>query len=696
MVVQRSTAFDVLRGSGKPLPEPVRHEMEARLGADFMSVRIHDDAMASRSAAELGARAYTSGEHVVIGSGGGDRHTLAHELTHVIQQRQGPVSGTDNGAGLSVSDPTDRFERAAEENARRSLAGPVPSTAPEGHAAGHAHVSAQRAPAHRATPEPAVQRALLVGQTDYTKIYKDQTKKVPPQHHEAVLNNLTNDVFNAFYKKAAPEFEPHERGMFTREQDRILWQLKKAIVAPIGYQGYHPVLKRHIGTHPDFGTKNHDIKVNDYTELAYNLMGWVYAKDNRRKEKVAAKEIQKERNVEVLLNVLIKRINSMAQGFKMEMSEAQASRMDRELETGLSDLLSQPSKTDEHGNFFPHDPDKANKPVGSYIDWFWFKGNFGPHNKPHLRSSIIPKGGFLELMRNPEKFSFRDKMIALHDLSEFFGYSKHTPGTAGKFLVDEPGEDEVLSTTAVDRDGNRKEAKEDRGQMKLKSPPPNVRAHQPSTRNEYSPTTILARERNLPVWAGQSYTAARMFKMAHQAGASQEEIAAVAWGIFSFWRINFDHTTEFAYHTLHEVMDIGQNFGVPYNINEPYGSKAFTDISRLRRLVIKLHDTAYAQYNMANTDVSTMKQYLGHADRMDLDRDQEAQFLLIAESVKSEAFGIWEGVGKRIDKFKEWEKGRLGERQQTQLVKDVIDGVEVTVKLLQHLTEKLEIHRPEV
>ncbi|MFJ2783815.1 MULTISPECIES: DUF4157 domain-containing protein [unclassified Streptomyces] len=25
--------------------------------------------------------------------GGGDRHTLAHELTHVSQQRQGPVAG---------------------------------------------------------------------------------------------------------------------------------------------------------------------------------------------------------------------------------------------------------------------------------------------------------------------------------------------------------------------------------------------------------------------------------------------------------------------------------------------------------------------------------------------------------------------------------------------------------------------------
>jgi hypothetical protein len=47
----------------------------------------------------------------------------------VIQQRSGPVSGTDHGDGLSVSDPGDRFERAAEANAVRALSGPVPEAA---------------------------------------------------------------------------------------------------------------------------------------------------------------------------------------------------------------------------------------------------------------------------------------------------------------------------------------------------------------------------------------------------------------------------------------------------------------------------------------------------------------------------------------------------------------------------------------
>ena len=130
MPVQRSeqpAVRDVLRSPGRPLDEPVRTDMEARLGVDFSDVRIHTGSAAETSASAMGARAYTSGNHIVIGKGGADSHTLAHELTHVIQQRSGPVAGTDNGSGLKISNPDDRFERAAEANATRALAAPRPT-----------------------------------------------------------------------------------------------------------------------------------------------------------------------------------------------------------------------------------------------------------------------------------------------------------------------------------------------------------------------------------------------------------------------------------------------------------------------------------------------------------------------------------------------------------------------------------------
>ncbi|WP_438490184.1 eCIS core domain-containing protein [Streptomyces sp. S186] len=152
--MRRSAVHDVLRAGGRPLDDATRTDMEDRFGADFSDIRIHTDASARKSAAEIGARAYTSGNHIVIGDGGSDRHTLAHELTHVIQQRQGPVAGTDVGTGLKVSDPCDRFERAAEANAIRVMSlGPGPAGSVQ-----RAGVRSAPQSASKAGP-PAVQRA---------------------------------------------------------------------------------------------------------------------------------------------------------------------------------------------------------------------------------------------------------------------------------------------------------------------------------------------------------------------------------------------------------------------------------------------------------------------------------------------------------------------------------------------------------
>ncbi|MFD0078534.1 DUF4157 domain-containing protein [Streptomyces sp. NPDC127166] len=152
--VQRSAVHDVLRTSGRPLDDATRTDMESRLGADFSDVRVHDDSAARASAAEVGARAYTSGNHVVIGEGGADKHTLAHELTHVIQQRQGPVAGADNGDGLKVSDPSDRYEREAEANATRVMSGPTPTTVSR---------AAERDQQATSTSDRAVQRMTYFG-----------------------------------------------------------------------------------------------------------------------------------------------------------------------------------------------------------------------------------------------------------------------------------------------------------------------------------------------------------------------------------------------------------------------------------------------------------------------------------------------------------------------------------------------------
>jgi hypothetical protein len=82
-----------IHSQGQPLDSETRHNMDQRFGHDFSKVRIHTDTEAAHSAEAISARAYTYGNHIVFRGGGyapasvDGRRLLAHELTHVIQQR---------------------------------------------------------------------------------------------------------------------------------------------------------------------------------------------------------------------------------------------------------------------------------------------------------------------------------------------------------------------------------------------------------------------------------------------------------------------------------------------------------------------------------------------------------------------------------------------------------------------------------
>jgi hypothetical protein len=133
---ERSPVHDVVGSGGSALASDVRTDMETRLGADFGDVRVHTDDKAHDSARAVHAHAYTVGSDVVFQRGGYDpsstagRTTLAHELTHVMQQRSGPVDGTPAAGGVHVSDPSDRFEREASANAERAMSAGAEVVAP--------------------------------------------------------------------------------------------------------------------------------------------------------------------------------------------------------------------------------------------------------------------------------------------------------------------------------------------------------------------------------------------------------------------------------------------------------------------------------------------------------------------------------------------------------------------------------------
>jgi hypothetical protein len=101
---------EALRSSGQPLSAGIRAFMEPRIGHDFSRVRVHTGDVASHSAAAVDALAYTVGSDVVFRDGQyapetpEGRKLLAHELTHVVQQANGPRSPASvvGQAGASI------------------------------------------------------------------------------------------------------------------------------------------------------------------------------------------------------------------------------------------------------------------------------------------------------------------------------------------------------------------------------------------------------------------------------------------------------------------------------------------------------------------------------------------------------------------------------------------------------------------
>jgi hypothetical protein len=90
---QLSSRIESKAGTGNKLSGRVLHEMSTSFGTDFSQVNIHTDADAVQMNKELNAQAFTNGSDIYFNNGKYSPETsegkelLAHELTHVIQQK---------------------------------------------------------------------------------------------------------------------------------------------------------------------------------------------------------------------------------------------------------------------------------------------------------------------------------------------------------------------------------------------------------------------------------------------------------------------------------------------------------------------------------------------------------------------------------------------------------------------------------
>ncbi len=122
--IERS--IDSARANGKPLPDGMRDSMEASFGADFTGVRVHTNGDSDALSRSLGASAFTSGQDIFFGKGEyrpdspDGKKTIAHELTHVVQQNgahRATQEDTAEGAVVEVrqSDTINRVSAPPKE-----------------------------------------------------------------------------------------------------------------------------------------------------------------------------------------------------------------------------------------------------------------------------------------------------------------------------------------------------------------------------------------------------------------------------------------------------------------------------------------------------------------------------------------------------------------------------------------------------
>jgi hypothetical protein len=112
--------------SGEGLDAGVMTQMESAFADNFGDVRIHADSQAERTTDEVDARAVTRGRDIYFGKGEynpatrAGKELLAHELTHVIQQRG---SSSSSQQADSIGEVGDVFEQEADQAAAAFVLG---------------------------------------------------------------------------------------------------------------------------------------------------------------------------------------------------------------------------------------------------------------------------------------------------------------------------------------------------------------------------------------------------------------------------------------------------------------------------------------------------------------------------------------------------------------------------------------------
>jgi hypothetical protein len=119
-----SSRIQSKRGSGSTLDSTTRTSMESSFGTRFDDVRVHHDSESDTLNRSISAKAFTTGSDIFFSQNANpsDSQLLAHELTHVVQQR-----GMSHSGPMTVGPAGDSHEQAADGMASAVTSGAAAS-----------------------------------------------------------------------------------------------------------------------------------------------------------------------------------------------------------------------------------------------------------------------------------------------------------------------------------------------------------------------------------------------------------------------------------------------------------------------------------------------------------------------------------------------------------------------------------------
>jgi len=288
-------------------------------------------------------------------------------------------------------------------------------------------------------------------------------------------------------------------------------------------------------------------------EVALALDGWLSSKKLRQQEQSLARNNYQNPYLNVLVNNVIYKLYRYIQDLN---------KADSNFTNALTmELLSGQTVIRSTSLSLQLQPATA---FGRYRAAF----SDGYSNNPgFIASKILP----LQVLKAPQQYSLKDKIITLLDLSEYFGEQQaKSPETAGQWLLKQlplsqlsvscnpPIQDDsviqhhLIDNEIVERGANKK---------LLGLGGSNY------CRDETAESTLFARKWSLPLCAGHSIAVSKVLNLAVLWGhCNVYELTALSHALAAFWRIESRPTTVLSCHTLHEVFDIAKNFGVDYQL----------------------------------------------------------------------------------------------------------------------------------